>query len=389
MKIVFSADICFHYFKEGYPGDDDAASAMKDARALFAGADFSIINLETVFGNAENYKPIFKSGPNLISLPEFKRYIQELSPTAAGLANNHILDFGEEALFDTVRILDELGIKHFGAGTDINEAYEPLKLEKDGEKIAFIAACENEFGVADENKAGCAGYSLGRITAAIRRCKEEGYAPVIFFHGGCEYNPLPTTKKKELYRHFVDIGACAVIAMHTHCPQGYEIYDGAPIIYSMGNFYFPLPPAKNGKRAAVWYYGYTTALTFNGGDITTEIMPYKQDFDGIRFLRGDELEHFYSYIEAISAPIADDALLQKYFDAWCLKRNSMPVFADKINAPEGNEAHIRNTLCCEAHNEVLTNEARLVYDGVDDDISSYVADIEILNDMMIPNSLIK
>ena len=40
--------------------------------------------------------------------------------------------------------------------------------------------------------------------------------------------------KTELYRHFIDIGAAAVIAMHTHCPQGYEIYNGAPIVYSKG-----------------------------------------------------------------------------------------------------------------------------------------------------------
>ena len=72
---------------------------------------------------------------------------------------------------------------------------------------------------------------------------------------------FPSPAKTELYRHFVDLGARAVIAMHTHCPQGYEIYNGCPIIYSMGNFFFPL--TRN--RISTWDIGYMTML-----DITKE-----------------------------------------------------------------------------------------------------------------------
>ena len=385
MKILFSSDVSFHYFGKAYPGDDKAITAMKEVKPFFAQSDFSVINLETTFGYPEDHTPIKKSGPNQISSPEFIKYIESLAPSAAGLANNHTLDFGEKPLFNTVNALNEMGIKTFGAGANINDAYNPICFEQNDIRVAVIGVCENEFGTAKEDKAGSAGYSLGMVTAAIQSAISSGYMPIIFFHGGNEYCPFPAPSKKELYRHFVDIGAGAVIAMHTHCPQGYELYRGAPIIYSMGNFYFPAPPYTNKPRYKVWSYGYMSLLTFENGKTAVEIVPYKQDFEGIHILHGREREHFEKYLDTISLPIANDELLQRYFYAWCIKESRPSKLKKRLNLADGNFAHIKNMFCCEAHNDTLRTEATVRFEEKENALTELISDIKQLQEMEIPN----
>ena len=388
MKIVFASDVSFNYFGNEYPGDSAAATAMAEARECFLNADFSVINFESTFGLREDLVPIKKDGPNQVSHPAFAKYLECLAPGAACLANTHAGDHGAKPLLDTIKTLKAMGITPFGAGTNIDAAYEPVRFQKGEERVAVIGVCENEFGIATKNEAGAAGYSLGRVSAAISTARAEGYIPVMFFHGGNEHYPFPSPLKKELYRHFIDLGAGAVVAMHTHCPQGYELYRGAPIVYSMGNFYFPAPSTPQRPRRTVWRYGYMTALSFEKEGTRAEIIPYKQDFDGVHLLTGAELAHFNDYIAAVSAPIGDDALLQDYFDAWCIKRHLNSTLAKYYADEKDRTADVKNTLGCEAHNEVLTNEAKLIFLGRTPD-ERLLADIEALQAMQIPQSLAK
>ena len=206
---------------------------------------------------------------------------------------------------------------------------------------------------------------------------------MVYFHGGNEYVPFPAPVKKELYRHFIDIGAGAVVAMHTHCPQGYETYRDAPIIYSMGNFFFPV--AKPWRP--IWHYGYMSALTFEGGKIGVEFTPYRQDFEGIHIFKGAELEHFERYFKAICAPIQDDELLQHYYDAWCIYRNYLSKLINHNNGLDGGLPALKNMLGCEAHNDVLRNGIRLLFEGAPDNVAQLTKDIETLQEFEIPESL--
>ena len=76
------------------------------------------------------------------------------------------------------------------------------------------------------------------------------------------------------------MGADAVIAGHTHCPQGYETYNGKPIIYSMGNFLFKNTEKTDNKDS--WYYGYFTILDINKSKISFDIVPYQFDIPGTK-----------------------------------------------------------------------------------------------------------
>jgi len=380
MKILFAADMSFNYFTT-FPGKEKAYAAMAEAAGLFQQADFSMINLENILGDRTEGEPIVKSGPNLIAEDAFAEYVYALQPDIIGMANNHAKDFGESMMYHTMQMLGEAGYTCIGAGRNLEEAYQPAKVSKNGVKAAIIAVCENEFGVAGEQESGTAGYRLGMVTKAIKAALSEGAKPIIYFHGGNEHNPFPSPGKVELYRHFIDIGAEAVIAMHTHCPQGYEYYNDKPIVYSMGNFFFP----KENKSKA-WYHGYISELDISEDKTVLTIHPYRFDYDGIMILEGRDKEAFMQYIEALNQPIQDPQKLSAYFDSWCavsgytgrLAGLDQEIFADGHTQ---ELKKIKNLLCCEAHNELLKNAMLLLFNAKKQTSEAGMDDIRKLQNM--------
>ena len=384
MKLLFAPDICFKNFDD-YDGQK-AYSCMGETAKIFENSDFSIINLENPFGNRDELTPLTKSGPNIISIEDFAGYLDILKPTVVGLANNHTGDFGDGPVIDTIDFLEKKGYYVIGAGKTIDDAYKPARLELDGVKVSVIAVCENEFGVAENDKPGVAGYRLSKVAHSIRNEAEEGYLPIIFFHGGNEGNPFPSPGKVELYRHFGDLGAKAVIAMHTHCPQGYEVYNGCPIVYSMGNFFFPYPTEK----APAWSHGYMTELEISKNDFKMNIIPYKFSYEKHTLLTGEEKAHFIKYIDYLNRPIGDDDLLKKYFDAWCIM-DGIGGYSGFVNftltmvengATEASG--LKNIFSCEAHNELITNTMKIIYDGRCKKAEEKIEEIRKLQNMEIP-----
>ncbi len=384
MKVLFAGDMSFNYF-DSLPKKDKMHADVSEAAAEFKKADFSVLNLENILGSENDYTPIIKSGPNLISDDGFMEYINALNPTVVGLANNHSMDYGKGAMYHTRELLKNNGFQVIGAGENASEAYKSAVLEKDGIKCAVIAVCENEFGTTDGDCAGTAGLSLARVTEAVSGAIADGAMPVIYFHGGNEYNPFPSPKKTELYRHFVDIGAKAVIAMHTHCPQGYELYKGCPIVYSMGNFFFP----KSNVAYKSWYKGYMTVLDFEKDTVSMEIVPYKFSFGGHELLKAEEKQEFIGYIDYISGEIADRKKIREYFDAWCMITGTHYLsgncfYEDKTETytPE-DVKHFKNLWGCEAHNEMVSNTLKIVYEGRAAEAKKCVEKIQRLQNLQI------
>lgn len=398
MKILFASDLSFNYIP-AFGGKEAARKAFFNTAEYFRAADFSVINLENILGDRKKYAPIPKSGPNLISDESFIEYLNVLAPTAVGLANNHTRDFGDGAMFNTVDILKENGYLPFGAGANIKEAYKPVIFEKGGTRVAIFAVCENEFGIATESEGGTAGYSLGRVMAALSTARADGLLPVIYFHGGNETNPYPSPEKVELYRAFVDMGAIAVVAMHTHCPQGYEIYKGAPIVYSMGNFFFPKPGFTDTLLPS-WLFGYMSELDITEGGASLKIIPYKFNEDEHTVLSGKELQDFLKYLDYIKAPIGDGARLLELFESWCIiaavgygKKGGYMNFLDSFTmekiAPDGLKemCPIKNLFSCEAHAELLKSAFNLIYSGRLEKAKEGVPEILALREMKLPRNL--
>ena len=350
---------------------------MSKTAEVFKKADYSIVNLENIFGKKEDYEPITKSGPNLISHDKYIEYIDALKPTAVGLANNHSRDYGDGALFHTMDMLKQRGYQLCGAGKDLDEAYEPAVFVDGNVRVHIIAVCENVFGIATKTSAGTAGYSLERVTNAIKKALLDGAEPIIYFHGGNEQNPFPSPEKTELYRHFADLGARAVIAMHTHCPQGYEVYNGCPIIYSMGNFFFP----TEGEHIPTWDMGYMTMLDIDEEKASVDIIPYTFDTESHTPLRDEKKDRFMEYLSVLSAEIADKDRILSLFEAWCTIVGigaylGFVGFSDDMYTNARKVSPIKNIFSCEAHVELMKHTLRIIYEGRVEEVKKLVPYIE-------------
>lgn len=342
MRLLFTGDVNFR-------GKDkltveESQNIISQIKPVLDSVDFRILNLECPLGVEENYKPILKAGPNLICTEENISFLKAFNADAVTLANNHIGDYGEDAAYNTMKLLKENNILFSGAGEDIDSAYKALRLHKDGKTVSIISVCENEFGMATKKTCGSAGYNPRLLFKKIKEEKQVSKFVVIVFHGGNEHNPLPNPDTVDRYRFILDMGADAVIGGHTHCPQGYEIYDGKPIVYSMGNFLFKSSCERDKKDS--WYYGYMSVIDITD-KITLEIVPYKftTDADKIVILGSEMTE----YIEKLSKIIEEPELLENYFLGWAYLHQWVPWLDTVKEARFGSLDLAR----CEAHHSQM------------------------------------
>ncbi len=364
MKLSFIADVNFRSFNNITV--EQSKVILSDVETQLFNSDYRIVNLETPLADKEKYLPIKKSGPNHVYSPECIAFLKTLKTDVVVLANNHIGDFGEQALKDTVNLLEENNISHIGAGENITKAYESVRLKN----VSLIAVCENEFGIANDNKCGSAGYNARRLFNSIQKEKQISKYVIVIFHGGNEFNPLPSPETVDRYRMLCDMGADGVVAMHTHCPQGYEIYNGKPIVYSMGNFMF-----QSGSDRAEndsWYYGYISHLDIKNDGILLEVTPYKFDTTAkIKVFKEKEKETMIGYLNKISKIIADKEELRKYYMGWCYNHKWFIKQPEKYGDLKDCLSGSFNMLSCEAHCELLRENYRILNDGEEEIAKEY------------------
>ncbi len=192
-------------------------------RAYLQTNDLLIANLEGPVAEKaiQTSKSIaFRFLPDVVPLLK-KYYFDALSS-----ANNHTFDMGAQGLEDTFRLLPEGGLTSFGHPRDLNEQSVAL-LTVNGRKIALLGLNHTDFKL---DKAA--------VTTRITELRDQGYQVIPYIHWGVEYKHTPTTEQVDQAHAFVDAGAIAVVGMHPHVVQSIEIYNNAPIFYSLGNAVF-------------------------------------------------------------------------------------------------------------------------------------------------------
>lgn len=207
--------------------------------AELAAADIRVGNLECVVattGTPEPDKPYtFRAHPRVLKV--LKKHFD-----AVGLANNHSGDFGPTAFAEMLGLLDRAGIQHFGGGLDLAAAHRPLVVERQGLRIALLAYDEffPRHFEADADKPGIAWSEDEQVRLDITRARSVYHADLVipFMHWGWEHEPRANGRQRQLARLMIDAGADAVIGGHPHVTQDTEVYQGKPIVYSLGNFVF-------------------------------------------------------------------------------------------------------------------------------------------------------
>ncbi len=243
-KLLFAGDIYFSdYVLSAYDSAGDVSGIVSnDLLSLMESADIFMANLEFPFstrGTPEEDKSFtFRVSPDRAHI------LNELGVDIVTLANNHTLDYGLEALEDTINTLDAIGISHTGAGEDADSAGEAVVIEAGGKTYAFLGATRvipRADWAATENTAGL--FSIydpykEQVFERIRELEEITDYQIVYVHWGIERSESPEPYMRELAKELAEAGADLIVGSHPHVLQGMEYIEDVPVIYSLGNFLF-------------------------------------------------------------------------------------------------------------------------------------------------------
>jgi hypothetical protein len=245
---------------------DDPESAFAFSSPRLNEADISFCQLETMYSE--------RGAPSLLAIHPFRAHPRNISAlTCAGfdvasMAGNHVLDWGDDALIDTIDLLECNNIRVVGAGRNLAEARKPVIIERKGVRTAFLAynsILPHRYW-AETNKPGCApirastvyepfehgqpGTPAKILTFAnkedveamecdIANAKQAADVVILSLHWGLHFAPAVLAMyQKEVGYAAIDAGADLIIGTHAHILKGIEIYKGKVITYSLCNFVF-------------------------------------------------------------------------------------------------------------------------------------------------------
>lgn len=368
MKILVLGDFFPRYQLKEKLLQYSPSEIFRDFSKIVRNSDLSIVNLEGPV--TQSNFPIEKTGPALKMKREYAHFLKQAGFDLVTLANNHILDYGETGLSDTIEVLNEIGLKTVGASNNFINAQKPFFYQdSNGETLAVLNIADNEWSITKNGKPGAAGFDIVNNYYSIIEAKKSADYLLLVTHGGQENYHLPTKRFREQLRFYVDIGADAVINHHTHCISGSEIYKGKPIYYSLGNFLFD---NQNIKVGSDWNKGLAVQIEFLKGGITAKNYFFEQSTrkNIFKLLESGDLSKEIQRFNELSSIILDDSLLDENYLKWQNKnilyyriniephsikiiqilqnRNILPSLWSRRK-----KMYLLNMLKCDSHREML------------------------------------
>ena len=190
-------------------------------------SDYVIANLESPVTDSESTNSLaFAGSEDMLSQVKWV--------DCFSLANNHINDFGETGMVDTIANLEKHAIKHNGL---FGNHYAPHVIEKDGCKIAVVMCTDMlNYKFDDACKYKVLRADAPEVNDTIKKCVSDGYFTILFAHCGSLFSRFPNPEIRDLLHSAIDVGAGCVITAHSHCLGGEWQYKGVPIFWSLGDF---------------------------------------------------------------------------------------------------------------------------------------------------------
>ena len=333
-------------------------------RNLFSDSNYNIINLEAPVTTSSTR--ILKTGPNLRSEQKSTLdVLKALNTHLVTLANNHILDYDQQGVKDTLVFCSEHNIKTVGGGMNLQEASEVHYIDDAEGRIAIVNFSENEWTCATDDSAGANPMDIVDNANQIMEARKNADYVFVIIHGGHEYYNLPSPRMQKQYRFYAQQGADLIIGHHTHCVNGNEVFQGVPIYYSLGNFLF-----THDSSYEDWYTGLILEISINKKRIETRLHPVQQsktDF-AIKLISGDEKKTIMERIDGLNTIISSQSKLKKkwneyvqsksktYLNYWSLlsfiQNRYLKSALLRINVSMFNKKGLRlylNLMRCESH----------------------------------------
>ena len=365
MDIIIAGDLVptESNMEEFATGDIDRLLGEK-LRCEWEKARIKIFNLEVPLADMLN--PIAKRGPNLSAHEKTIVGIKALNPSLVTLANNHILDQGDEGLYSTINILKTNGIPYVGAGKDINEARKPYFFDELGYRIGVYACCEHEFSVSNEKKPGANPFDPFESLDHIVEAKSNSDYLIVLFHGGKELYQFPTPGLQKICRKMVEKGADLVICQHSHCIGCLEKFRDSTIIYGQGNFLFDYSDSE------YWSTSLLVCVDFDNKE-RISFIPIVKIKNGVRIPKERETITILGQFEERSNMIIRPGFIEENFGAivqqekeayigrlvygnrW-LRLFDKKILKNKLLNAKLNKNKIHtmyNLIACETHREIL------------------------------------
>lgn len=252
-------------------GCGDVAVSRSDCASMFAGCREALRAADLAFAQLE--APISDRGSKVPNARLAMRAPVASAPAlrdagidVVSVAGNHCLDFGYEALTDTLHHLAKVGVQSCGAGEDLETALAPVFCTAGAHRVAVIAACSilPDGYAAQAGKPGCAPMraftayepvepdqpgtpartrsfphreDLAALIARVRAARSAADCVLVSLHWGIHMIPVALADYQQVVAHsLIDAGADAIFGSHPHLLKGIELYRGRPVFYSLGNF---------------------------------------------------------------------------------------------------------------------------------------------------------
>ncbi|MDZ7263716.1 MAG: CapA family protein [candidate division KSB1 bacterium] len=308
LSIAAVGDIMLGEVTPQYMQQYGVSYPFDSTRQILAEADLTMGNLEAAFSNTGTR---FEKKFTFKVPPQYAKSLLHAGIDVVTLANNHILDFGMEALKNTITTLDSLGIDHCGAGVTFEEAIKPALLERNGYRVAVLGyslTFPEEFW-ANRQHGGTVFPHESLLKKSIQLCETLADITIVTFHWGAELANYPKDYQKQIAYQSIDYGADLVIGHHPHVLQGLEIYKNRLIAYSLGNFTFSSYSRKTTESIILKVF-----LTRNGL-LYAKAIPVCVNNDRVHFqprrLVGAEADTVLAQLRRFSAPLKNAASIDE------------------------------------------------------------------------------
>lgn len=265
---------------------------------LLKSADLTHVSNEVSFwGSCPPPSPI-REGLVFCSHPKYAGLLETIGVDLIEMTGNHIRDYGEEAIYETLQIYRDMGWKYFGGGEDLEDAFSPVLIEHNGNKLAFLGC--NFPGPpsvwAKEASPGAAPCEYEVLFQKLGDLRSNGYLPIFTFQWSEHYQAKPSSEQVINFRAAIDSGAAIVSGSQAHQPQGFEFYGEGLIHYGVGNLFFDQMWALAVREEFIDRH-----IFYDGRHIATELLTtILEDYSQPRPMTSEERQSFLEKIFAAS-----------------------------------------------------------------------------------------
>ncbi|MBZ5644903.1 MAG: CapA family protein [Acidobacteriia bacterium] len=215
-----------------------------DTLPILHGADWRLCNLECVISDRGAPWSAYPKAFHFRSSAKNIAVLTTAGMNAVSLANNHVLDYGYDALIEMLRILDHAGIVHSGAGHNYEEASRVATSKVSGRKLGLLAFTDNEPGwEASADRSGVfyvptdlTDSRAKKLLELIRESRDVVDVLIVSAHWGSNWGYRPPHEHVLFAHALMDAGADIIFGHSSHVFRGIEFYKDRPILYGAGDF---------------------------------------------------------------------------------------------------------------------------------------------------------